>query len=74
VELLEANKQAEWRAWRRKHRWHPHQLRHSAATVIRKHFGIEAAQVVLGHATLAATQIYAEKNADAAKRIAAEVG
>ena len=74
VELLGTDKQTELRAWRRKHRWHPHQLRHSAATVIRKHFGIEAAQVVLGHATLAATQIYAEKNADAAKRIAAEVG
>ena len=73
-ELLEDGKQAELKAWRLKHRWHPHQLRHSAATAIRKHFGIEAAQTVLGHATLAATQIYAEKNADAAKKIAAAVG
>jgi integrase len=54
--------------------WHPHQLRHTAATELRKRFGIEAAQVILGHRTLRVTEIYAEKNIDAAKRIAAEVG
>jgi integrase len=73
-DLLEEGKTLELKDWRRQHRWHPHQLRHSAATDIRKHFGIEAAQTVLGHATLAATQIYAEKNVDAAKRIAAALG
>jgi integrase len=73
-ELLTEEKHAELKAWRQQHRWHPHQLRHSAATAIRKHFGIEAAQTMLGHATLAATQIYAEKNVDAAKKIAAAVG
>jgi integrase len=31
-------------------RWHPHQLRHTAATEIRAKFGLEAAQAVLGHA------------------------
>jgi integrase len=55
-------------------RWHPHQLRHSTATEIRRQFGIEAAQHVLGHTTLAVTQIYAEKNADIAKRVAAVIG
>ena len=30
--------------------WHPSQLRHSAATEIRKQFGLEAAQVALGQA------------------------
>ena len=29
-------------AWRASHRWHPHQLRHNAATFIRKEFGIES--------------------------------
>jgi integrase len=62
------------RTWNRSHRWHPHQLRHTAATEIRKRFGIEAAQHVLGHSTLNVTEIYAEKNAEAARRIAAEVG
>jgi integrase len=30
-------------------RWSPNQLRYSAATLIRSQFGLEAAQVVLGH-------------------------
>jgi len=40
--------------------WHPHQLRHNAATRLRKEFGIEAARVVLGHRTAAVTEVYAE--------------
>ncbi len=35
-------------AWRKEHRWHPHQLRHNAATYLRKEFGLEAAQLILG--------------------------
>ena len=61
-------------AWRRQHVWHPHQLRHNAATHLRKEYGLEAAQVILGHKTLAATEIYAEKNQDAARKIMAAVG
>jgi len=55
-------------------RWHPHQLRHSAATAIRKDFGIEGAQHVLGHKVARITEIYAEKNNAMAERIAAAVG
>ncbi|MCY2953781.1 MAG: site-specific integrase [Planctomycetota bacterium] len=55
-------------------RWHPHQLRHTAGTRLRKEFGVEAAQVVLGHKSLSVTELYAEKNIQAAQRIAAEVG
>ena len=29
-------------------RWHPHQLSHSAATRIRKEFGLDASRVILG--------------------------
>ena len=29
--------------------WHPHQLRHTHATEVRRRFGLEAAQVALGH-------------------------
>ena len=54
--------------------WSPNQLRHSGATRIRQQASLDAAQVILGHSTLATTQIYAEKNLDAALRIAAEVG
>lgn len=55
-------------------RWHPHQLRHNAATNLRRQYGLEAAQVILGHRTLSVTEIYAEKNVSAAMKIMAEVG
>jgi integrase len=60
--------------WRKAHHWHPHQLRHNAATRLRKDFGIDAAQVILGHKTLAVTAIYAEKDVDRAKQIMQRVG
>jgi len=62
------------KAWRKAHRWHPHQLRHSAATTIRKQFGVEAAQAVLGHAELGTTEIYAERSLDTARQIMREIG
>jgi integrase len=65
---------AERRQWQQDHRWHPHQLRHTAATELRKTFGLEAAQVILGHKTLSVTQVYAEKNIEAAMKIMSEVG
>jgi integrase len=61
-------------AWRREHRWNPHRLRHTAGTAIRRQFGLEAAQTVLGRRTLSATQIYAEKHADTARQAAAQIG
>jgi len=54
--------------------WHPHQLRHNRGTEIRKKFGIEAAQVVLGHARADVTEVYAEKNLELAIRIARDCG
>jgi integrase len=62
------------RAWQKAHRFHPHQLRHTAATRIRKQFTLDAAQVVLGHATVSSTQVYAKKNVEEARRVMAEVG
>jgi integrase len=49
--------------------WHPHQLRHTAATDLRKQFDVETARIVLGHRTAFTTEIYAE--ADRAKALAA---
>ena len=51
----------------RDHRWHPHQLRHNAATLTRKVHGLDASRALLGHATMSTTEIYAEKD-DAAAR------
>jgi len=62
------------KAWRRKHRWHVNQLRHMAATVLRKEHGLEVAQVILGHRRIETSQLYAEKNVEAAKRVMAAVG
>ena len=42
--------------WRKSHRWSPHQLRHSFATVVRQTCGLEAAQIALGHASADVTQ------------------
>jgi site-specific recombinase XerD len=54
--------------------WHPNQLRHAKATELRKQHGLEAAQVVLGHARADVTQIYAERNVALAKEIAKQSG
>jgi len=54
--------------------WFPHQLRHSAATEIRKRYGLEASQAVLGHSELGTTQIYAEVDRTAARGVMAEIG
>ncbi|HRF00405.1 MAG TPA: tyrosine-type recombinase/integrase [Pirellulaceae bacterium] len=54
--------------------WTPHQLRHARATLVREQFGLEAAQAMLGHASLEATQIYASSRFALAKRIASEIG
>jgi integrase len=61
-------------SWRREHRFHPHELRHTAATKLRKLFGLEAAGVVLGHNSLDATQIYAEANRELAISVMGKIG
>jgi integrase len=43
-------------------KWTPGRLRHNAGTNVRKIFGAEAAQLVLGHQNLSTTEIYAEKD------------
>lgn len=55
-------------------RWSPNRLRHSAATEIRSRFGLEASQVILGHASVAVTQVYAERDLALATRVARECG
>jgi integrase len=54
--------------------WHPNQLRHTRGTEIRRQHGVEAAQVVLGHARADVTQVYAERNVQKAIEIARESG
>ena len=54
--------------------WHPHQLRHNRGTEVRRKYGIEAAQVALGHARANVTEVYAERNLEQARQIAREMG
>lgn len=61
-------------AWQRDHRWSPNQLRHSAATYLRKRFGLDAARVILGHSTPAITEVYAELDRAQAIKVMGEVG
>ncbi len=60
--------------WHRQHKWSPNQLRHSAATRIRKAHGLEAASVILGHSELGVTQVYAEADRDKAIAISKSDG
>ena len=55
-------------------RWAPNRLRHSRGTEIRSKFGLEASQVVLGHAQADTTQIYAERDFAKAAEIMRAVG
>jgi integrase len=71
---ITADQKTELEAWRKSHRWHPNQLRHSAATLIRRKYGIEAAQAVLGHSQIDTSELYAEKSLEAARQIMKEIG
>jgi integrase len=62
------------RAWKREHSWHPHQLRHNAATNLRKEFGVEVARIILGHATAFTTEIYAEADRRQAMEVIGKIG
>jgi integrase len=55
-------------------KWHPHRLRHTAATEIRKRFGIEATRVILGHDDVRSTQIYAEEDRSRGVEIMRSIG
>ncbi|MBM4005356.1 MAG: site-specific integrase [Planctomycetes bacterium] len=60
--------------WRAANCWHPHQLRHTAATEVRRTFGLEHAQMVLGHSRADVTQTYTARNLELAETVAAQMG
>ncbi len=71
---LTATQLAELTKWRLDHRWSPNQLRHAAATMIRQQFGLEHAQVALGHSQSRTTEIYALPNHAKAVEVALRIG
>ena len=71
---LTPDEKTEIKVWPREHSWHPNQLRHNAATRLRKEFGVELARIVLGHATAFTTEIYVEADRAQAMEVIAKVG
>jgi integrase len=55
-------------------RWSPNRLRHSTATEVRKEFGLEGAQIILGHASADVSQVYAERDIAKGVEIAWRIG
>lgn len=54
--------------------WSPNQLRHNAATRLRRKYGIELARIILGHSTLTTTLVYAEQDLRKAMAVMEEEG
>src|SRR5262249_46278183 len=51
-----------------------HRIRHTYATRVRREFGLQAAQVLLGHTQADVTQIYAERDLTKAVEVARRIG
>jgi integrase len=72
---LTPDQRAELARWRAEHRWHPHQLRHTTATLIRREFGLEAARIALGHSSAAVTDaVYAQRDMDRVVEVMRKLG
>jgi integrase len=54
--------------------WHPHQLRHNAATTLRREFSLDVARVVLGHRSPQITELYAELDVSRAAEVMEKLG
>lgn len=61
-------------AWRQEHAWHPNQIRHTFGTAARREAGIEGARTALGHSSTDTTEIYAERDLQIARDVAAKIG
>jgi integrase len=71
---LSEKQRADLRKWQADHQWAPNQLRHTAATEIRREFGLEAAQIALGHSQAYVTQVYAERDMQKGIEVAKKIG
>ncbi|WP_422932021.1 tyrosine-type recombinase/integrase [Singulisphaera sp. PoT] len=64
----------EYKRWMMENGWNPNQLRHNAATRLRKQFGIETARIILGHSSAFTTEIYAEADVEKAMLAIGQAG
>jgi integrase len=65
---------AEVLAWKEKHWWHPHQLRHTTGTQVARRYGEITSQNLLGHASLRTTAVYVERDFAQAAKVMLEIG
>ena len=61
-------------AWQKSHRWHPHQLRHSLATRVRREFGLDTARAILKHTSVVTSATYAELDQAKASQAMGKIG
>jgi integrase len=54
--------------------WHPHQLRHTAASQVRAKWGLDGSQLLLGHRHADVTEVYAEADMGRMKEMVLERG
>jgi integrase len=54
--------------------FHPHQIRHTKATEIRREAGLDAARAVLGHRSPKITEVYAELDVNKATEVMEKLG
>lgn len=54
--------------------WSPNQLRHNAATQLRKRFDIDTVRTILGHSSGFTTEVYAELDMEKARSVIGKVG
>jgi integrase len=71
--LTDAEK-ADLKAWRKEHRWHPHQLRHTRALELKRECGLDIARAVLGHRSPVITEHYATLDVARAAEVVAKLG
>jgi integrase len=72
--IAKANREAERTGGARVPHWHPNQLRHAAATRIRREFGLDAARAVLGHHSIVTAKAYVELDEAKAAEIMRRIG
>lgn len=60
--------------WRKEHRWHPHQLRHTRKQELKREVGLDAARAVLGHRSPIITEHYGDLDIGKATEVMARLG
>jgi integrase len=72
--IAKANREVERVGGNEVPHWHPNQVRHNAATRLRKEFGLDVARVILGHSSPVVTEVYAEVDREKAISVMERVG